>query len=68
MTWLDDLTLETVLVHQRDGLSLRGLKYAVYDDCIVLRDAMLVEQESQEPLKGLIVIPRDNVSFMQVMD
>lgn len=67
MTWLDDVTLSTVLVHQHDGLSLRGLRYAVYDDCIVLRDAVLVEQESQEPLKGLIVIPRENVSFMQVL-
>ena len=68
MSWLDDITLETVLVHQRDGLSIRGLKSAVYDDCIALREAMIIDQDSQEMLQGLIVIPRENVSFIQVLE
>ena len=68
MTWLDNLTLQTVLVHQRDGLSIRGLKAAVYDDCIALREAMIIDQDSQEMLQGLIVIPRENVSFIQVIE
>jgi hypothetical protein len=36
--WLDALTLETVIVHT-DSASFKGLKAAVHDDCIVLRDA-----------------------------
>jgi hypothetical protein len=67
VTWLADLTLETVVVHTRDGFSIKGLKAAVYDDCIVLRDGMVLEAESREVLNDLLVIPRENVSFMQVV-
>jgi hypothetical protein len=39
MTWLDDLTLDTVVVHLTTGRSLKGNKRSVYDDSIVLADA-----------------------------
>lgn len=68
MTWLKALTLDTVVVHTRDGYSMRGVKVAVHDDCIVLRDVMVLETESpQEIVNGMIVVPRENVSFMQLI-
>jgi hypothetical protein len=43
VTWLDDLTLETVIVHIDDGPSLKGLKQAVYDDGLLIKDAITLE-------------------------
>lgn len=69
MTWLDDLTLETVLVHMtHDGPSVKGLKVAVHDDCLVLRDALVMEPEAKTLLDGEVVIPRERVLFMQLVE
>lgn len=68
MTWLDDLTLDTVIVHLTDGPSLKGLQAAVYDDALVLRDASVIEPESSVVLNGEIAIPREKVLFMQMID
>jgi hypothetical protein len=65
LTWLDGLTLETIVVHTKAGSSLKGLKLAVFDDCIVLRDAMLLEEAGPVMLDGEIPIPRESVDFMQ---
>jgi hypothetical protein len=68
MTWLDGLTLETVIVHTRDGQSFKGIKSVVHDDCLVLRDALLLDQEDASVvLNGLIAVPREQVSFLQVV-
>jgi hypothetical protein len=67
MTWLDDLTLDTVIVHTTDGPSLKAVKQAVHDDCIVLRDCFLLEPEAQEMIQGTVVVPREKVLFMQVL-
>lgn len=68
MTWLDDLTLETVLVHTRDGMSFRGLKSSVYDDCLVLKEARVLEDEGvSSVLNGEVVIPRERVHFVQLL-
>jgi hypothetical protein len=67
MTWLDDLTLSTVIVHTTDGPSFKGIKQAVHEDCIVLRDAFLLEPEAQEMINGALVVPREKVLFMQVI-
>lgn len=68
MTWLDDLTLDTVIVHTRDGMSFRGLKSSVYDDCLVLKEARVLEDEGvSKILNGEIVIPRDRVHFLQLV-
>lgn len=67
-TWLDDLTLQTVLVHTTNDMTFRGLKSSVYDDCIVLREARVLETESiSAVLEGEVVIPREQVHFMQVL-
>ena len=67
MTWLDGLTLETVIVHTRDGQSFKGIKSVVHDDCLVLRDALLLDDQESSVLNGLIAVPREQVSFLQVV-
>ena len=66
MTWLDDLTLETVIVHIDNGPSLKGLKQAVYDDGILLRDAVALE-DPIEVLNGLQFVPRERVVLIQLV-
>jgi hypothetical protein len=68
MTWLDAVTLETVIVHTRDGMSLKGLKSSVYDDSIVLKEARVLEAEGLSSLiNGEVVIPREQVHFIQIV-
>lgn len=68
MTWLDDLTLATVIVHTTgDGPSLKGLRAAVYDDGIVLREAVVLEQDSVNVLDGEVFVPREKVLLMQLI-
>lgn len=65
--WLDGLTLSTVIVHTKSGESIKGVKSAVHDDCIVLREAFMLGIEGQTALGGDVPIPRENVAFMQVV-
>lgn len=66
MTWLDELELNTVILHlTHDGPSLKGLRTAVHDDCVVLRDAMVLEPEGQVLLDGDVVVPRERVLYIQ---
>jgi hypothetical protein len=68
MTWLDAVTLETVVVHLDNGPSMKGLKQTVHDDCLVLRDALVFhEDDAAQQLDGLIVIPRERVVFIQTV-
>lgn len=67
MAWLDALTLSTVIVHTQYGMSFKGLKQAVYDDCIVLRDAMVLD-EGADLLDGQVIVPREAVAFMQILE
>lgn len=66
MTWLADLTLDTVIVHTVDGPSLKGLKSVVHDDCIVLREVLVLGDDTAT-LNGEIVVPREQVAFMQLV-
>ena len=68
MTWLDDLTLDTVIVHTRDGMSFKGLKSSVYDDSLVLSEARVLEDDGvSKILDGEIAIPREQVHFVQLL-
>lgn len=68
MTWLDDVKLETLLVVVDNGPSIRGLKAAVHDDCILLRDAIILnENDAPEQLNGLYLIPRERVIGVQLL-
>jgi hypothetical protein len=68
MTWLEQLTLETVIVHTTDGMSFKGLKRTVYDDSLVLSEARVLEDEGMSKiLDGEIAIPRERVHFIQIL-
>jgi ABC-type phosphonate transport system ATPase subunit len=68
MTWLDDLTLETVVVHTTHDMSIKGLKSSVYDDCLVLKEARVLEDDGMSKiLDGEVTIPRERVHFIQVL-
>ena len=64
--WIASLTHETVIVHLKDGShSVKGVLAAVHADCLVLRDALILEPESQVVLDGDVIVPRPSVDFMQ---
>ena len=69
MTWLDDITLETVVVHTDSGPSLKGLKTAVHDDCLILRDVLVLTEDDDAPeqLGGLYLVPRERVIGIQIL-
>jgi len=67
MTWLDELTLNTVIVHTTDGMSFRGLKRGVYDDALMLWQAAVVEDSGVTMLDGDVIIPREKVHFIQAV-
>ena len=68
MSWLSDLTLETVIVHTiNGGPSYKGMKRATYDDGIVLSDAALIEPEGLQMLQGAFFIPREQVHAIQLV-
>jgi hypothetical protein len=54
------------VVHTSDGQSFRGVVIAVYDDALALAHtrALLGEGASEE-LAGEVVIPLQNISFIQ---
>lgn len=64
MTWLDQLELNTVVVFVDDGPSVKGVKSAVHDDCLVLCDAYALE-DKPTMLGGDLVIPRERVVMIQ---
>ncbi len=70
MTWLDALTFDTVIVHQVERLpSLKGLMSAVHDDCLVLRDVLVMwESDAPQQLQGSYIVPREKVMGIQILD
>jgi hypothetical protein len=68
MTWLDDLKLNTVIVHLRDnGPSLKGLRVAVYDDGLVLEQVMNLDVDPLVVEDGTHFIPRERVERIQML-
>jgi hypothetical protein len=66
---MQNLTRMSGVVHTRDGRSLEGVVSGVYRDCLVLSHASyLLENGQKEPMSGEIVLPRDNVSFIQAVE
>lgn len=69
MKWLRNLTEKTVIVHlSNSGPSIKGALSAVHSDCLVLQRALVLEPESQTLLSGDVVVPRDQVAFIQRVD
>lgn len=67
MTWLDDLQMQSVIVHIEDGPSLRGNRAAVYDDGLLLRDVLTLN-DPPEQLNGLHFVPRERVVLIQMVE
>lgn len=68
MTWLDDVTFETVIVNTTYGEAFRGLLASCYDDCLVLREARLLQGDGlSEVIEGPYVIPREMVGGIQML-
>lgn len=66
MSWLEQLTGDTLIVHLRsDTASLKGVVVGTHEDCLVLRDALVLDVETTTPLDGAVVVPRENVDFCQ---
>lgn len=63
--YIDSIARETVVVHHRDGTSMRGVLMAVHRDCIVLAHASVLGAEANTPIDGEAVIERAQVSWLQ---
>lgn len=67
MTWLDAVTMDTVIVLTTDDVSFKGLRRAVHDDCIVLHEALVLGEDAATVLNGDVVIPRERVLAVQLV-
>lgn len=56
---------KTVVLHTRDGRSIRGTLRTLHPDCLILAVAQYLEGEETTTLKGDVVVPRDNFSWWQ---
>ncbi|HUW14444.1 MAG TPA: hypothetical protein VM537_32285 [Anaerolineae bacterium] len=61
-------TLETVIVNCKSGESFRGVLWEDGRRYLRLRQVRMIAQGSQPvPVDGEVLVPRDNVSFIQVV-
>lgn len=66
--WIDGLTRQTVIVHcKHDGPSFKGVQMAAHADCLILNETLLLEPEVQTLMDGDVVIPRENIAYLQVI-
>lgn len=64
--YLKELEAETVVVHTRDGASIRGVLLAVHSDVYVLRHAAYLNEDgSKVAIDGEVLMPVTRVAFMQ---
>ena len=64
--YLRQLEAETVVVHTREGSSIRGVLLAVYSDVYVLRHAAYLNPDgSTVAIDGEALIPLARVAFTQ---
>lgn len=61
------ITRTTVVAHTKDGRSIRGVLVGVHRDSISLASAAMLQDADLDPfpLDGDVLIPRDNVAFIQ---
>jgi small nuclear ribonucleoprotein (snRNP)-like protein len=62
--WLRKLERDRVVIHTKDDRSIRGVLMHVHNDSLVLSDPRYLD-EADTPLSGEVVVPRENVSWMQ---
>lgn len=69
MTWLDDLKLDTVIVHTVDnGPSYRANIAATYDDGVLLADVVNLDEPEQVVEAGTSFVPRGQVHRIQILE
>jgi hypothetical protein len=66
-SYIDDLVRLRVIAHTKDDQSIRGVLVASHPDCIVLEAAEYLDEAKTESLSGTPVIPRSNLSWLQVL-
>lgn len=66
--WIDRLTRRTVVVHMTTGASVRGVLAGAYRDCLVLDHAAYLASEAIERVDGEIIVPRERVAWLQVLE
>lgn len=64
---LKQLIVKRVVLHTKDGHSLEGVCLGVYADAVSLAHVTYVRAEdgSRVVIEGDVVVPRDNVSWIQ---
>lgn len=65
MRWIDRLKRRRVVVHLKDGTSLRGWLVSAYRDALVLQNADALTGDTTTPIDGQTVVPRANLSWIQ---
>lgn len=60
------LQRKSVVLHTGDGQSFRGVLLDTYRDSLVLVEAEHLDGDVRVELAGHVVIPRRNVSWLQV--
>lgn len=63
--WLFRLERRTVVVHTRNGSSIRGVLAGTYQDALVLTAAALLSGNETIPIDGDVTVPRGNVDWIQ---
>lgn len=68
LRWIERQTKRTVVVHMSDGVSMRGVLINAYRDSLVLHHAAYLSSSGEETrVDGEVILPRENLSWMQVM-
>lgn len=65
ISWFEEAVASTVICHLKTGESLKGNLSAVYADALLLRDAVVLDPDTQTELEGTIAVPRDSVDYIQ---
>ena len=58
--------LQSVICNTKTKLAFRGVLWDRHKGFLVLRNASLIERGEAKPIDGEVVIPADNVDFLQV--
>lgn len=62
---LDELEAHAVVLHTKDGQSLRGLLTLVRPDAFVLDNVEALNTSGAQPVKGPVLVPRANTAWFQ---
>lgn len=69
LKWIERQTKSTVVLHTRDGQSIRGVLIRAYSDCVVLHHAAFLSPGGGETqVDGEVILPRPNLSWLQVIN